>query len=116
MFWWPVSPILEENPVALALIQMLLTIGVMVVNQKFFISGFNGLWHGTPSMDTLVTLGSGAAFGYSTVVLFYMVFAQGRGVFQAVTHYMHELYFESAAMILTLITVGKNQKVGPLMH
>ena len=108
MMWgWPMPGFLEDNPVAVALVQMLLTIVVMVVNQKFFISGFKGLVHRAPNMDTLVALGSGASFGYSTVVLFLMTDAQAKGNLQAAVHYLHELYFESAAMILALITVGK---------
>ena len=86
---------------------MLLTIIIMVINQKFFISGFRGLLHKAPNMDTLVALGSGAAFVYSTYALFAMTDAQVRMDMDGVMHYMHEFYFESAAMILTLITVGK---------
>ena len=108
MMWgWPVPGFLEENHVAMGLIQLLLTIAVMVINQKFFISGFKGLIHRAPNMDTLVALGSGAAFGYSTYALFAMTDAQMRGDMAGVMSYMHELYFESAAMILALITVGK---------
>ena len=108
MMWnWPVPPFLEGNHVAMGLIQMLLTIIVMVINQKFFISGFKGLLHGAPNMDTLVALGAGASFGYSTYALFAMTDAQMRGDMAGVMSYMHEFYFESAAMILTLITVGK---------
>ena len=80
----------------------------MVINQKFFISGFKSLWHRAPNMDTLVALGATAAFGYSTYALFAMTDAQVRGDMDGVMSYMHEFYFESAAMILTLITVGKN--------
>ena len=108
MMWnWPVPSFLEGNHVAMGLIQMLLTIIVMVINQKFFISGFKGLLHGAPNMDTLVALGAGASFGYSTYALFAMTDAQMRGDMAGVMSYMHEFYFESAAMILTLITVGK---------
>ena len=108
MMWgWPVPQFLAENHVALGLLQLLLTIAVMVINQKFFISGFKSLWRGAPNMDTLVALGSGAAFVYSTYALFAMTDAQVRGDMAGVMDYMHEFYFESAAMILTLITVGK---------
>lgn len=108
MMWgWPLPSILEGNHVAMGLIQMLLTIIIMVINQKFFISGFRGLLHKAPNMDTLVALGSGAAFVYSTYALFTMTDAQVRMDMDGVMHYMHEFYFESAAMILTLITVGK---------
>ena len=108
MMWgWPLPSILEGNHVAMGLIQMLLTIIIMVINQKFFISGFRGLLHKAPNMDTLVALGSGAAFVYSTYALFAMTDAQVRMDMDGVMYYMHEFYFESAAMILTLITVGK---------
>lgn len=108
MMWgWPLLSFLEGNHVAMGLIQMLLTIIIMVINQKFFISGFKGLLHKAPNMDTLVALGSGAAFVYSTYALFAMTDAQVRMDMDGVMHYMHEFYFESAAMILTLITVGK---------
>ena len=108
MMWgWPLPSILEGNHVAMGLIQMLLTIIIMVINQKFFISGFRDLLHKAPNMDTLVALGSGAAFVYSTYALFAMTDAQVRMDMDGVMHYMHEFYFESAAMILTLITVGK---------
>ncbi len=108
MMWnWPLPSFLEGNHVAMGLLQMLLTIIVMVINQKFFISGVKGLIHRAPNMDTLVALGAGAAFGYSTYALFAMTGAQVRGDMDAVMMYMHEFYFESAAMILTLITVGK---------
>ena len=108
MMWgWPLPSILEGNHVAMGLIQMLLTIIIMVINQKFFISGFRGLLYKAPNMDTLVALGSGAAFVYSTYALFAMTDAQVRMDMDGVMHYMHEFYFESAAMILTLITVGK---------
>ena len=107
MWGWPLPSFLEGNHVAMGLIQMLLTIIIMVINQKFFISGFKGLLHKAPNMDTLVALGSGAAFVYSTYALFAMTDAQVRMDMDGVMHYMHEFYFESAAMILTLITVGK---------
>ena len=108
MMWgWPLPGFFHDNPVAVGLLQLLLTIVVMVINQKFFISGFKSLWHKAPNMDTLVALGSGAAFVYSTFALFMMTDAQMRGDMESVSHYMHEFYFESAAMILTLITVGK---------
>lgn len=107
MWNWPLPEALAENHVALGLIQLLLTTAVMVINQKFFISGFTSLAHRAPNMDTLVALGSTAAFGYSTYALFAMTDAQVKGDMEMVMHYMHEFYFESAAMILTLITVGK---------
>ncbi len=108
MMWgWPVPFFLEGNHVAMGLIQLLLTTAVMVVNQKFFISGFKGLIHRAPNMDTLVALGAGASYGYSLYALFAMTDAQMRGDAAGVMSYMHEFYFESAAMILTLITVGK---------
>ncbi len=108
MMWgFPVPKFLQENHVAMGLIQLLLTIAVMVINQKFFISGFKSLWHRAPNMDTLVALGSTAAFVYSLYALFVMTDAQLKGDSMAVIEYMHEFYFESAAMILTLITVGK---------
>ncbi len=108
MMWnFPVPSALENNHVAMGLIQLLLTMAVMVINQKFFVSGFKSLWHKAPNMDTLVALGATAAFVYSTYALFAMTDAQMRGDSMAVMAYMHEFYFESAAMILTLITVGK---------
>lgn len=108
MMWgFPVPKALENNHVAMGLIQMLLTIAVMVINQRFFISGFKGLYHRAPNMDTLVALGSAASFVYSTYALFAMTDAQLKGDMDGVMSYMHEFYFESAAMILTLITVGK---------
>lgn len=108
MMWgWPAPTFLEDNHVAMGLLQLLLSAAVMVINQKFFISGFKSLWHRAPNMDTLVALGSAAAFGYSTVALFAMTDAQLAGDHEAVMSYMHEFYFESAAMILALITVGK---------
>ena len=108
MMWgWPVPGFMKDNHVMMGLLQMLLTIVVMVINQKFFISGFKGLIHRAPNMDTLVALGSGASFAYSTYALFAMTDAQMRGDMDAVMSYMHDFYFESAAMILALITVGK---------
>lgn len=107
MWGWPLPSFFDGNHVAMGLLQLLLTVAVMVINQKFFISGYRALWHRAPNMDTLVALGSTAAFGYSTVVLFAMTAAQVRGDADAVMSYMHEFYFESAAMILALITVGK---------
>ena len=108
MMWgWPVPGFMKDNHVMMGLLQMLLTITVMVINQKFFISGFKGLVHRAPNMDTLVALGSGASFVYSTYALFAMTDAQMRGDMDAVMSYMHDFYFESAAMILALITVGK---------
>ena len=108
MMWgWPLPTVLQDNHVAMGLIQMLLTIAIMVINQKFFICGFKSLAHKAPNMDTLVALGATAAFVYSTYALFAMTDAQVRGDMDGVMAYMHEFYFESAAMILTLITVGK---------
>ena len=108
MMWgWPLPGFFNGNHVAMGLLQLLLTVAVMVINQKFFISGFKGLIHGAPNMDTLVALGSAASFGYSVYALFAMTAAQVNGDMDAVMAYMHEFYFESAAMILALITVGK---------
>ena len=108
MMWgFPLPPFFNGNHVAMGLVQMLLTIIIMVINRKFFVSGFQSLLHRAPNMDTLVALGSGAAFVYSTYALFAMTDAQVKGDMDAVMSYMHEFYFESAAMILTLITVGK---------
>jgi len=108
MMWgWPLPRFLDGNHVAMGLAQMLLAIAVMVINQKFFISGFKGLMRRAPNMDTLVALGSGASFIYSTYALFRMTGAQVEGGSDAAMAWMHEFYFESAAMILTLITVGK---------
>lgn len=108
MMWgWPLPEFFNGNHVAMGLLQLLLTVAVMVINQKFFISGFKGLIHGAPNMDTLVALGSAASFGYSVYALFAMTDAQVKGDMDAVMSYMHEFYFESAAMILALITVGK---------
>ena len=108
MMWgWPLPAFYTDNHVAMGLTQLLLTAVVMVINQKFFISGFKSLWHRAPNMDTLVALGATAAFVYSTYALFAMTGAQVRGDTEAVMGYMMDFYFESAAMILTLITVGK---------
>ena len=108
MMWgWPIPAFFEGNHVAMGLIQMILAAIVMVINQKFFINGFRGLIHGAPNMDTLVAMGSAASFCWSTYVLFAMTGAQLAGDSEAVMAYMHGFYFESAAMILTLITVGK---------
>lgn len=108
MMWdWPLPDFYDNNPVAMGLTQLLLTIVIMVINQKFFINGFKSLWHRAPNMDALVALGAGAAFVYSTYALFAMADAQVKGDMDGVMAYMHEFYFESAAMILTLITVGK---------
>ena len=108
MMWgWPLPHFYDDNHVAMGLTQLLLTVIIMVINQKFFISGFKSLWHRAPNMDTLVALGATAAFAYSTYALFAMTGAQVRGDMDAVMDYMMDFYFESAAMILTLITVGK---------
>ena len=108
MLWgWPLPTFLDGNHVAMGLLQLLLTVIVMVINQKFFISGFRSLWHRAPNMDALVALGSAAAFVYSTFALFAMTDAQVKGQMDAVMVYMDEFYFESAATILTLITLGK---------
>ena len=108
MMWgWPLPPFFHDNHVAMGLLQLLLTVIIMVINQKFFISGFQSLWHRAPNMDALVALGSAAAFVYSTVALFAMTDAQVKGNADAVMTYMHEFYFESAATILALITLGK---------
>ena len=108
MMWnWPLPSFFNGNHIAMGLVQMLLTIIIMVINRKVFVSGFQSLLHRSPNMDTLVALGSGAAFVYSTYALFAMTDAQVKGNMDAVMNYMHEFYFESAAMILTLITVGK---------
>ena len=107
MWGWPLPARLAENHVALGMIQLLLSAVVMVINQKFFINGFRSLWHRSPNMDTLVAMGSAASFGYSVYALFAMTEAQMLGDHAAVMEYMHEFYFESAAMIVTLITVGK---------
>ena len=107
MWGWPVPEYFASNPAALGLLQLLLTIVIMVINQKFFISGFKGLLHKAPNMDTLVALGSGASLVYSVYALFAMTTEMANGNMEAAHHYLHEFYFESAAMILTLITVGK---------
>ncbi|MBP3684505.1 MAG: heavy metal translocating P-type ATPase [Oscillospiraceae bacterium] len=108
MLWgWPLPTFFDGNHVAMGLLQLLLTVIVMVINQKFFISGFRSLWHRAPNMDALVALGSAAAFVYSTFALFAMTDAQVKGQMDAVMVYMDEFYFESAATILTLITLGK---------
>ena len=107
MFGWPLPAFFDGNHVAMGIVQMLLAGIVMVINQKFFVSGFKSLFHGAPNMDTLIAMGSGAAFVYSTIMLLAMTRAQVDGNSEAVMKYMMEFYFESAAMILTLITVGK---------
>ena len=107
MWGWPLPSFFEGNPAALGITQLLLTTVIMVINQRFFISGFRGLLHRSPNMDTLVALGSGASFVYSVYALFALTAAQARGDSAAAMGYLHEFYFESAAMILTLITVGK---------
>ena len=108
MMWnWPLPSFFNGNHVAMGLLQLLLTVIVMVINQRFFISGFRSLVHRAPNMDALVALGATAAFVYSTIALFAMTDAQVRGDMDAVMAYMHEFYFESAATILTLITLGK---------
>ena len=108
MMWnWPLPAAWAENHIAMGLVELLLTAIILVINQRFFISGFQSLWHRAPNMDTLVALGSAAAFLYSTYALFAMTDAQLRGDMDAVMGYMHDFYFESAAMIVTLITVGK---------
>ena len=108
MMWgWPLPSFFDNNHVAMGLLQLLLTVVIMVINQRFFISGFKSLWHRAPNMDALVALGAAAAFGYSTFALFAMTDAQVRGDADAVMSCMHEFYFESAAMILALITLGK---------
>ncbi len=103
MWGWYLPPILSSNPLAIGLLQLILTVIIMVINQKFFVNGFKGLLHKSPNMDTLVALGSGASFVYSVYALFKMTTVSG----DMAHHYLHEFYFESAAMILTLITVGK---------
>ena len=107
MWNWPLPAFFKDNHVAMGLVQLLLAGMIMVINQKFFISGFKSLFHGAPNMDSTIALGSGAAFVYSTVMLLAMTRAQADGDSAAVMRYMMEFYFESAAMILTLITVGK---------
>ena len=108
MMWnWPLPAFMDGNHVMMGLVQLYLTVIIMVINQKFFINGFKSLFHGAPNMDTLVALGCFASFGYSSYALFAMTYAEHQGDAEAVMGYMHEFYFESAAMILTLITVGK---------
>lgn len=108
MMWgWPLPVFMKDNHVMMGLIQLLLTTIIMVINQKFFISGFKSLLHRAPNMDTLVALGASASYCYSTWALFAMTDAQMKGNAEAVMGYMHEFYFEAAATILTLITVGK---------
>ncbi|MBQ7152470.1 MAG: heavy metal translocating P-type ATPase [Clostridia bacterium] len=107
MWGWPLPAFLADNPVAIATTEMLLALAVMIINQKFFTKGFGALWHRSPNMDTLVALGATAAFGFSLVSLFRMIGATGSGDAVQVHEILHNLYFESAAMILTLITVGK---------
>ena len=107
MWDWPLPAFLIDNHIAMGLIQMLFTIAILVINQKFFISGFKGVLNKAPNMDTLVAMGAGAAFAYSTYVLFAMTDAQVSGNSDKVMEYMHDFYFESAAMIVTLITLGK---------
>ena len=114
MMWnWPLPAFMDGNHVMMGLVQLYLTVIIMIINQKFFINGFKSLFHGAPNMDTLVALGSFASFGYSSYALFAMTYAQHRGDAEAVMGYMHEFYFESAAMILTLITVGKMLEARP---
>ncbi|MBR5931233.1 MAG: heavy metal translocating P-type ATPase [Lachnospiraceae bacterium] len=107
MLGFPLPSFMEGNHIAMGLLQLLLSAIIMVINQQFFVSGYKSLFHGAPNMDTLIALGSSAAFGYSTVMLFAMTRAQLEGSMESVMSYMNEFYFESAAMILTLITVGK---------
>ncbi len=107
MWGWPLPAFFDGNPLVVGLVQMALSAVVLVVNRRFFVSGFRAVMHRAPNMDTLVSLGSGAAFGYSTAVLVYMIVLLARGESAAAAHLLHELYFESAAMILALITVGK---------
>ena len=108
MMWkWPVPLAVHNNPASIALYEMLLALSVMLINRRFFTSGFKSFVHGAPNMDTLVALGSGASFAYSTTVLFLTTFAMASGDMKSAHAYLHDLYFESSAMILTLITVGK---------
>lgn len=107
MWGWPLPEVINNNHIAMGLIQMLFTISILIINQKFFVSGVKGFIHKSPNMDTLVALGAGASFVYSTYVLFAMTNSQMMGDHKAVMEYMHDFYFESAAMIVTLITVGK---------
>lgn len=107
MWNWPAPPFMSGNPLSMGMMEMLLSIVVIVINRKFFISGFKGLVHGAPNMDSLIAIGAGASFGYSVVMLFYMSYLQMHSGMAAAASVMNEFYFESAAMILTLITVGK---------
>ena len=107
MFGWPLPAFFDGNPVGIGMVQMVLAFIVMLINKKFFVNGFKGIVHGTPNMDTLVALGSAASFVYSLSALFLMTGAQARGDMAGAAAYMKEFYFESASMILTLITVGK---------
>mgnify|MGYP000841347519 FL=1 len=107
MWDWPLPAVLAENHLAIGILEMLFTIAIMVINQKFFISGVMSALHLSPNMDTLVALGSGASFGYSVYALLAMTDAVVKTDMEHAMHYMHEFYFESAAMILTLITLGK---------
>ena len=107
MWGWPLPPFFDNNPLAVGLVQLLLTVVIMVINGEFFVSGYKSLLRRAPNMDTLVALGSSAAFGYSLYALFAMTVAYSEGSLSHAEQYLHELYFESAAMILTLITVGK---------
>lgn len=107
MWGWPVPAFFDGNPMAIGLLQLILSAVIMLINKKFFVSGFKGMMHGAPNMDTLVALGSAASFAYSTAALFLMSDALVKGDMHGAHMYLHELYFESAAMILTLITVGK---------
>lgn len=107
MWGWPLPSFLHGNPIGIGLIEMLLAVIIMIINEKFFVSGFKGLVHRAPNMDTLVALGSGASFIYSTFALIAMTVKASSGDADALMTYMHDLYFESAAMILTLITLGK---------
>ena len=108
MMWnWPLPAVLAENHMAIGLVELLLTTMIMVINQKFFVSGFTSLIHGGPNMDTLVALGAGASYGYSLYALFAMSAALTRGDMAGAMSYMHDFYFESAGTILTLITIGK---------
>lgn len=108
MMWnWPLPAVLSENHMAIGLVELLLTTIIMVINQKFFVSGFTSLIHGGPNMDTLVALGAGASYGYSLYALFAMSAALTRGDMAGAMSYMHDFYFESAGTILTLITIGK---------
>ena len=116
MMWgWPLPSFMADNHVMMGLTQLLLSTIIMVINQKFFINGFRSLIHRAPNMDSLIALGSSAAYGYSTWALFAMTDAQLKGNADAVMGYMHEFYFEAAATILTLITVGKYAMRQPLL-